>query len=325
MATTKKIKVGVLRGGPSSEYEVSLKSGESVLKNLPEKYLGIDIFISRDGQWHVDGIVKTPELAVRHLDVIFNALHGEFGEDGKVQRILEHLGIPYTGSRSFESAVAMNKNLTKKALKGAGVKMAHHKIIKKEQMIEGVLAELFKTLPHPSVVKPTAAGSSVGVSIVKTFSELEEALEKAFKVGDTVIVEEYIDGREATAGVLDNFRKEKHYILPAVEIIPHKQSVFFDYDAKYSGASIEICPSNFSDEVKTKIHDFARIVHDTLGLKHYSRSDFVVHPKRGVYFLEVNTLPGLTTESLLPKSLKAIGSTLSEFIDHTITLALIGK
>lgn len=325
MSRAQKIKVGVLRGGPSSEYDVSLKSGSTVLKSLPEKYLGIDIFISKDGEWHRDGMVKSPEGALRHLDIVWNALHGQYGEDGKVQRILDHLGIPYTGSSSFESAVAMNKHLTKKALNNAGVKMAHHKIVTKEDVIDLGLHELFKTIPLPAVVKPTKAGSSVGVSIVRDFFGLQKAMNKAFEHGDSVIIEEYIDGREATCGVIDNFRGEKYYVLPTIEIIPHEKSDFFDYSAKYEGGSQEICPGNFDEDIKKQIQETARKVHEILGLKHYSRSDFIVHPKRGVYFLEVNTLPGLTSESLLPRSLNAVGTPLPDFFDHVIGLALAGK
>jgi D-alanine-D-alanine ligase len=171
------------------------------------------------------------------------------------------------------------------------------------------------------VVKPVSAGSSVGITVVRTFFDLESALASALEHSDSVIIEEFIEGREATCGVLDNFRDEKHYALLPVEIIPHKDSTFFDYDAKYRGESLEICPGNFDEDTKRIIQEVAQSVHRELGLRHYSRSDFIVHPKRGVFFLEVNTLPGLTSESLLPKSVKAVGSSLPEFLDHVIMMA----
>lgn len=311
-----------MRGGPSSEYAVSLKTGEAVLNHLPrDKYEAIDVFISEDGTWHIHGLPKNPHDALHTLDVIVNAMHGEYGEDGKVQAILDHMQMPYTGSQAFASALAMRKDLAKQALKGTGIKTPYWKTIARDEASTEHLAELFRLIPHPSVVKPVGAGSSVGVSIVKTFTDLESALEKAFAVGDTAIIEEYIQGREATCGIVEDFRNEKTYALLPVEIIPAEDRPFFDHAAKYEGKSREVCPGNFEHETKTELQRLARLVHEHLGLRHYSRSDFIIHPTRGIYFLEVNTLPGLTSESLLPKSLNAIGSSLPEFLDHIITLA----
>ncbi|HVT75084.1 MAG TPA: D-alanine--D-alanine ligase [Candidatus Paceibacterota bacterium] len=323
MSFAHKIRVAVLRGGPSSEYEVSLKSGEAVLKNLPTKYEGVDVFISKDGVWHVHGMEKSPVDALRGIDVAFVALHGQYGEDGKIQRILEHMGIPFTGSGSFSSAVAMNKHLTKGALARLKdkVRFAAHKLFSRDEIRDKGAHVIFREITIPAVVKPASAGSSVGVSIVKGFFDLESALAKALDHSDSVIIEEFIQGREATCGVLEGFRGESHYALLPVEILPAQGSSFFDYDAKYGGGSVEICPGNFDEATKRAIQGAAQAVHRELGLRHYSRSDFIVHPKRGVYFLETNTLPGLTSESLLPKSVKAVGSDLSQFLDHLITLA----
>ncbi len=337
MPNPHKIRVAVLRGGPSSEYEVSLKTGDTVLRELREmsdKYEGIDIFISKDGTWHVHGIEKSPTQALKHADVAFIALHGQFGEDGKVQRILEHIGVPYTGSESLASAIAMNKHLTKKSLSSiAGikdkVKMAAHKLFTRQDREEKGAHGIFREMPHPAIIKPVSAGSSVGVTIVKSYDDLEAALDKAFEHSESVIIEELIEGREATCGVIDSFRDQKHYALLPVEIIPGASSTFFDYGAKYGGQDVamaqEICPGNFDEATQRAIQEAAKLVHSELGLRHYSRSDFMIHPKRGVYFLEVNSLPGLTSESLLPKSVKAVGSTLSHFLDHVITLARAEK
>lgn len=322
MSFAHKTRVAVLRGGPSSEYEVSLKTGETVLKNLPSKYEGIDIFISKDGRWHLHGIEKKPADALKHVDVAFVALHGQFGEDGKVQRILEHLGIPFTGSQSLPSAVAMNKHLTKSALGRFKdkIKMAAHRIFTRDEIEEKGAHEIFRLIPHPSIVKPTSAGSSVGITIVRTFFDLESALRSALEHSDSVIIEELIEGREATCGVLDHFREERHYALLPIEILP--SSHFYDYHSKYvSEETRYVIPGGFSEEIKRQIQEAAKAVHQELGLRHYSRSDFIVHPKRGVYFLEVNTLPGMTSHSLIPKSVEAVGSSLPEFLDHVITLA----
>ncbi|MEK7644913.1 MAG: D-alanine--D-alanine ligase family protein [Patescibacteria group bacterium] len=330
-AQASKIRVGVVRGGTSSEYPVSLKTGGSVIKHLPaSKYRVHDILITRDGKWHFDGVEKKPEQILKHVDVIFNALHGEFGEDGKIQTLLDTYKAAYTGSGALASAMAMNKVLTKKHLAhhatqhaGSKIKTAVHLVLRKEEIqnISKRAAEIFKTFPHPAVVKPASAGSSIGVSIVSTLKQLEKAIHSAFEHGDTVLIEEYIAGKEATCGVIDHFRGEKHYVLPPVEIRKGGASAFFDYEAKYGGASEEICPGNFTAAESAEIQRMAREVHRSLGLKHYSRSDFIVHPRRGVYFLEVNTLPGLTEHSLFPRAMQAVGSGLTELVEHLVGLA----
>ncbi len=315
-------RVAVLRGGPSDEYEVSLRTGNEVLRNLSDdRYRPIDVFISRDGIWHMQGAPRQPEEIVRHADVVFNALHGSYGEDGKVQKILDDHRIPYTGSRSLSSAIAMNKVLTKQEMGKAGIKTPLYSTIRRDQDIEKRALGIFRSLPHPSVVKPADSGSSLGVTIAQDFESLLQGIYHAFEMSDTVIIEEYIKGREATCGVIDGFRGQRIYPLLPVEIIP-VSSVFFDYDAKYSGGTKEICPGNFSNDEKRVIQQMAADAHHALGLRHYSRSDFIVHPRRGIYFLEVNTLPGLTAESLFPKSLNAVGSHLPEFLDHVITQAI---
>jgi len=326
MSFAHKIRVAVLRGGPSSEYEVSLKSGETVLKNLPAKYEPIDVFISREGVWHVGGMEKTPAEALKHIDVVFNALHGQFGEDGKVQRILEHLGVPFTGSKSMSSAIVMNKHLTKSSLNHLKdkIKFAAHKVFTRDEVKQKGIHEIFRTIPHPSIIKPLSAGSSVGITIVKNFLDLEKALKNALEHSDSVIVEEFIGGREVTCGVIDNFRGHKTYSLFPIEILP--KSSFYDYHAKYVSEDTGfVCPANLDESTKQTIQEVSKIVHEHLGLRHYSRSDFIVHPKRGVFFLEVNTLPGMTLHSLIPKAVEASGSTISEFFDHILSMAIARK
>lgn len=314
--------VGVLRGGPSSEYEVSLKTGASVLEHLDKnKYEPRDLFISRGGEWHAHGVAVEPEKALKGIDVVFNAMHGEFGEDGRVQRQLDLLGVPYTGSNAFASAVAFNKAHTKDAVQKLGVKVAHGMVIENGQDdIEALAHKLFRSFPHPAIVKPVAGGSSVGTQVAHSFLGLEDALQIAFAVSPKVLIEEYIKGREATVGVVDNFRNEQTYALMPVEIIPPSHQPFFNYEAKYSGETTERVPGNFTDAEKAELERIAKAVHEGLNLSHYSRSDFILS-KRGIYFLEVNTLPGLTSESLLPKALNAVGSNLTHFIDHVLTLA----
>jgi D-alanine-D-alanine ligase len=166
-------------------------------------------------------------------------------------------------------------------------------------------------------VKPATSGSSVGISIVKEFPDLEKALIEASRHSDDVLLEEYIKGKESTVGVIENFRGEKIYALPPVEIRP--KTGFFDFQAKYQGKSEEIVPAPFDKELTRQLCDLAKKVHEVMGLKQYSRTDFIIHERRGVYVLEVNTLPGLTNESLIPKSLRAVGSDTHELVDHLIS------
>ena len=321
---TKK-KVGVLRGGPSSEYEVSLKTGKSVIDNLADRHEVLDIFIDKEGVWHYLGLPIKPENIFKRVDVIFNALHGAYGEDGTVQTLLDTFGVPYTGSTALASAVGMNKVLSKKAYKNSKLKTPLHAVISKKDNLNVEVVKLFKSFPMPAVVKPVSGGSSVGTAIAKTLSDLETAVADALKYCDQALIEEFISGKEATCGVVDNFRNESIYSLIPVEIRKPSDSTFFDYKAKYSGKSQEICPGNFTAEEKKVIQEMAKEAHNALGLRHYSRSDFIINPRRGIYILETNTLPGLTSESLLPKSLQAVGCSLPDFLDHLIGLVLEKK
>ncbi len=318
------ISVAILRGGPSSEHEVSLKTAESVFQNLYRgKYQVRDILIDKDGVWHIAGSARKPEQALRGVDVAFIALHGEYGEDGQVQRILEHLSIPYTGSDVFGSVVAMNKVLAKQRLAKEGIKTPSFTVVREvEEDKDQQILEAFRQVPLPVVIKPASLGSSVGVSLARDFYGFESGIRRALSHAPVALIEEYIPGREATCGVIEGFRGRERYALLPVEIRPPAEKELFDYEAKYSGISQEICPGNFSPQDMTELQRLAVVAHDALGLRHYSRSDFIVTPKRGIYFLEANTLPGLTSESLLPKALRAIGSGLPEFLDHVIELAL---
>jgi D-alanine-D-alanine ligase len=318
-----KTRVAVLRGGPSSEYNVSLITGAAVLEHLPEKYKAHDILIDKKGVWHREGMPKTPHKALHDIDVVINAMHGEFGEDGKVQQILDGLNIPYTGSKALASALGMNKMLSKKAFIEAGILTPKSLYVEVGNDLAADAEEIFNSFPMPAVVKPNAAGSSVGISIARDLDSLLAALKKAAMVGSQILIEEYVEGQEATCGVIEKFRGQDIYSLLPVEIIPRKDQTFFDYESKYSenkGAT-EICPGNFDHKTNEIIQKMAIAAHKALGMRHYSRSDFIVAP-RGVYILEINSLPGLTPQSLLPKSLKAVGSTFPDFLEHLIGLAL---
>ena len=321
-----KIKVGVVRGGVSPEYDVSLKTGAAALKNLPDKYVLSDILLTKDGVWHINGVPTSPDKLRGKVDVIFNALHGEYGEDGKVQRTLEELSIPYTGSGPVASAIGMNKALAKKSFRvGDEIKTPLYRIVTKKDDVEKVAMEIWRSFPQPSIVKPLSGGSSIGISLARTISELTEGINKVLDFGDDVIVEEYINGREVFCGAIGDFRGEKIYTLPMVEIIGSEKMDFLDYDKKRGKKNIDIAsPAQIGKKEKDLIAETVKNIYRDMSLKHYAGFDFIIS-KRGIYLLEVNTLPGLTETSFLPKALSSVGADLPQFLDHVITLAIRGE
>jgi D-alanine-D-alanine ligase len=313
--------VAVLRGGPSREYEVSLKTGASVLAALDrDKYEPRDLFISREGVWHLHGVPVDPERALRGTDVAFNALHGEYGEDGQVQRLLDALGVPYTGSGALASSVAFNKQRTKDVAASLGIKVAHGMVVGQPDDLEAFALKLFRSFPHPAIVKPVAGGSSIGTNIADTYQGLRHALEQAFAISPQVLIEEYIPGREATVGVINHFRNEPVYALLPLEIRLPPESRFYDFHAKYHGTPEFVVPATFSRDQKDQLTEAAKKIHAGLELSHYSRSDFIVS-KRGIYFLEVETVVDLADDTEFVHMLKAIGTSLSHFADHLVQLA----
>ena len=314
--------VGILRGGPSREHEISLKTGAAMLANLPEeRYAVRDIYIDRKGQWHDRGREITPERVLRQLDAALLALHGEYGEDGELQKLLERFAVPYTGADSFGSYLAMHKLMSKTRANEAGLLTPDYQYIERaEESVTGA-REATRRFSQPVVVKPVGWGSSVGVSIVGGYASVLAAIKKLFIDGAaSVLVEELIRGREAAASVVEGLRNEPLYSLPPTEIIP-PEGEFFNYTNKYDGTTREIVPGNFSRVASEELRRAAKVMHRALGLRHYSTSDFIVAPK-GIYYLETNTLPGLTEESLLPKSLAAVGVSFPDFLTHLVNLAL---
>ena len=319
-----KIRVGVLRGGPSAEYEVSLKTGGTILANLDDRYEPIDVFITRDGTWHIKGLQKDPYAILKTIDVAVNALHGSYGEDGKVQKLLEEFGVPYTGSGALASAVGMNKVLAKDIFQKAGLKTPHHIVVNVDDV--DIVEKINKSLPFPIIVKPINSGSSLGVGFVDKATLLKKALEESFAYSPKLLVEEYISGKEATCGVIEGFRDTPFYTLLPVEILKGKNKSFHDYGSKYENLESKYnVPGNFTPLEISEIKNAASLVHQSLGLRHYSRSDLILHPRRGLFVLEVNTLPELTHRSPFIKSLEALGGNIKEFLAHIIQNTLHSK
>lgn len=329
------MKIVVLAGGLSPERNVSLSTGIMVCQALRERghavafidmFLGLEGYPAEVGDLFAASIPAhfravnrvAPDLAAvrasrkdsnvslfgpgvlplcQEAEMVFLALHGACGEDGRVQATFDLMGIPYTGSGYLGSAIAMDKDYTKRFLAGTGVRTPSWHTFRVE---ETQMDSLLETLEVPCVLKVLRGGSSLGVSIVKNRSELEQALKDCLSYDSTLMVEQYIEGREFTCGVLEDTA------LPTVEIIP--QVEFYDYESKYQpGATLEICPGRTSPDLENKIRSAALAVHQALGLAVYSRSDFIVDAEENVYFLEVNTLPGMTPTSLVPQEAAAIG------------------
>lgn len=335
----------VLCGGLSNERDVSVTSGKmaaNALKELGHNIALIDLFFGYDGpidspedifsgQIQIEDVQigeDAPDLdaimAMREgghgrighnvmeicaaADIVFLALHGEDGEDGKIQAALDLAGIKYTGSGSFASGLAMNKGVAKEVFSQNGILTPAGIILSKNE-------KPYKSIGFPCVVKPMSGGSSVGTSVVNSEEEYEAALKTAFQYEDNVIVEQYIKGRECDVGVIGG------KALPVIEICP--KSGFFDYKNKYqSGMTDEYCPADLSDMLTQRLQDAALDVFRALRLDVYARMDFIVDEFDRIWCLEANTLPGITPESLMPKEAAAAGMSYGDFCELIITESL---
>ncbi|MEK7068963.1 MAG: ATP-grasp domain-containing protein, partial [Patescibacteria group bacterium] len=314
--------VGVLRGGTSGEYELSIKSGAAIMNALPEeKYEMRDILIDRNGLWHLRGTPATPARALSQVDVVLNALHGGVGEDGTVQRILDRVGVPYAGSRALGAGLSLNKIRARAVLDRAkiliprGIAFSLNNNMNTSDMAKVV----FSTIGPPYVVKPPAEGSSQGIRIANTVIELPDALGDTLDQYGSALVEEYLIGAHATVAVLEHFRQEPLYVFPPAHIDLPKRVLYFDPRSE-TVSGRHIVPSRFPQDIKMQIAEIARRAHEALHLAHYSDADFVV-TRRGPVLLEVNALPGLHDRSAIPHMLEVVGSSLREFLEHLIHLA----
>jgi D-alanine-D-alanine ligase len=303
--------VGVLRGGPSREHDVSLLSGHAAVANLPRNRFTIrDIYIDKRGVWHERGKPAAPADVLRTLDVAFSTLHGEYGENGEIQRLLERSGVPYVGANSMNSYLSMHKVLSKEKAIETGLRTPRYHFVQAGADVDAVTYEIVRNFQQPVVVKPVTWGSSVGIEIVGGYAPVHRAITKLLAEAGELFVEERIRGTEASVSVVEGLRGERLYVLPPAEI---------------SSANNEIiCPGRFPKEVQEELMQSAQRMHEALGQRHYSRSDFIV-AKNGVYFLELNNAVacGLSKDSLLPKSLAAVGVPFSDFLEHVVELALV--
>lgn len=303
------MKVAVLYGGVSAEREVSLSSGKGIIEALQKRgheVVGIDF-----NPAHLDEIMKLD------VDMVYIGLHGRFGEDGKVQALLDMLNIPYVGSGVQGSALAMDKAKAKLFFARDGARVAQQQVLYKHSY-DRKQTEI--TLPFPIVVKPNQEGSTIGITFAHNQDELRDGIDQAFELDETVLLEEFINGKEVTVAVMGNRGKEK--ALPVVEIVPKNK--YYDYEAKYgAGMSEHIVPARLSDEQTAYVQKYAVLAHQALGCDIYSRVDFLV-PEDGSdpVILEVNTLPGMTPTSLYPDAAREIGLSYDEMIEELVKLSL---
>lgn len=326
-----KIRVAVLMGGISTEHEISLKSGAMVLKNLDTtRYDTIPAVIGKDGAWRLADDLPCPitealpRLMALAPDCVFIALHGPFGEDGRVQGLLDMVGIPYVGSGCAASALSMDKIRAKAVARDEGIPTGRQLTFtlgdwreQKDAVTEAVAEEF----GFPCVVKSPCQGSTLGMGIPDTLEEFEGAVEEVFRHGHEMLVEEFLPGVEVTCSVLDDGTEPAPRALPVTEIRP-KSGGTFDYHAKYTpGATDEITPARISPELTERVQDFSVRAHVAMGCCGFTRSDFIVVEDQPVW-LEINTIPGLTETSLFPQAAAAAGIRFPELLDRLVRSAL---
>lgn len=302
-------KVVVLCGGTSGERKVSLASGKAVSEAL--KQVGFQVTVMDPAE---KDTLKA--LVDSDYDVAFLALHGKGGEDGTIQGFLETVGLPYTGSGVYASALAMNKSKTKQTYKAVGLPTLPSLTLHQNERCS--IEEIISELGDHCVIKVSEEGSSIGLYIAEGEEEIEQALDKAFGQSDEVLIEKFCKGRELTVGVIGN---EVPTALPIIEIVPRNE--FYDYDAKYSpGGSTHICPAELNGELTAKIRYCAEQAHKAIGCKGESRTDFLLEENGDFWMLETNTLPGMTETSLLPDAASKIGLSYQDLCAKLIRLAL---
>jgi D-alanine-D-alanine ligase len=294
-------KVAVLTGGDSSEREVALASSRNVIQALKEKFEADTFVLPED----LDKFLAS----YKDYTVAVPVFHGPGGEDGIIQGFLKTLNIPFIFSDVEAHAVGMDKDLSKHLATSMGLLTAHDQILNKLTKIK---------FEKPVVVKPLAGGSSIGIAIVHNQKDLDKAIKDAFEYSDKVMLEDYIKGKELTVPVID--KGEETFALPVIEVV--SKNDFFDYESKYDADLVdEICPAAIDDQLAKRLQAQALQIHKALGAKHISRTDFMVEGDK-IYFIEINTIPGLTNDSLTPKSIRAGGENLTNLLDIWIKSAI---
>lgn len=332
--------IAVIYGSDSSEWEVSVRSGEFTASQIDGTRYNVYEVFARYGSWTLRAYRKAGEARVTvtegsvpvdkndfsvnvagekiKFDYAYIMQHGTPGENGLMQGYLEMLGIPHSGCNAFVSAITFDKFSCKSYLKDVDfVKCADDIFLRKGEPVEGLAQKAVEKLGLPMFVKPTDGGSSFGVTKVKTVEDFDKAVEYAFSEGNMLIAEAAVTGRELTCAV---YYDGKDYVaLPVIEILTDNE--FFDYEAKYNGHSKEVCPAQIPESLKEEIQDTSKKIYAHLGCSGLVRVDYIAS-EEGLYFLEVNTIPGMTAASLVPQMVRAAGLSMTDFLSSIIENSL---
>lgn len=320
--------VAVVMGGFSDEYKVSLKSGQLIYDSLDRDLYNVYKVVVLKEEWYFlneneeklpinkgDFSVTISDGAILKFDVCFNIIHGAPGENGELQGYWNAIGQKYTGCDFYKSALTFNKKDTLAVLAKYGIPSAKSFYLRKGENINE--EKIVEELGLPLFVKPNQSGSSLGISKVKAKSELAAAIEFAFKEDDEILIESFLNGMEVSVGVIDY--KGETIVLGITEIVPHKE--FFDYEAKYEGASEEITPARLDDETRYKVEKIAKHAYESLGMSGFSRSEYIIMDGTP-YMLEMNTNPGFSPASILPQQAKIYGISIKDLCGNEVEKAL---
>lgn len=327
----KKKNVAVVMGGYSDEYKVSLKSGKLIYDSLDRNLYNVyEVVILKDDWYFLDdrgqkAVINKADFSVNlssgfdvKFDVCFNIIHGKPGENGELQAYWDTIGQVYTGCEFYQSALTFNKKDTLAVLSKYGIPAAKSIYLRKNETFNE--DEIIADLGLPLFVKPNQSGSSLGITKVKEKAEFQKALDFAFAEDDEILIETFLNGMEVSVGVVD-FNGET-IVLGITEIVPHKE--FFDYEAKYEGASEEITPARIDDETRLKVEEIAKRAYESLGMSGFSRSEFII-VKGTPYMLEMNTNPGFSPTSILPQQAQHYGISLKDLCGNEVEKALAKK
>lgn len=312
-------RIGVLRGGVSDEYSISLKSGAKIIEAIRGAgYEVLDMLIDRDGVLHIKGLPANIESVAGQVDMVWNTLHGEGGEDGQIQRLLDDNGIKYCGSGALTCSLAHNKMFAKEVAKDLGLKSPDSILVMPEgnESVSEITQNIYKRISPPWVVKPLKGGASIRTYFAFTSLELAQFVEENISHGAPFLVEQYIYGKEASVSVIEGFRGKDLYVLPVVEIKSSNRGVL-NHDDRLKDEHV-IVGGAFHTHEKEKLISIAKDLHKNIGAKDFSQSDFIVDKNGKIWYLETDTIPHFHEQGSFSKAMKSVGGTFGEFVKSII-------
>jgi D-alanine-D-alanine ligase len=323
--STSEKRIGVIRGGVSPEYTFSLETGQCVLDSLRDTHSKVeDIFIDKNGEWHLKGKSLPPFRILAHCDIIYNALHGCTHSILDTFRTIERYGVEYTGTTSISTALAFSHSGPRLSLKKRNIKHIPYRILKKENANEERLRSIFESMLGPFIVRPAHHTKKYGISLVETFEDLLYAVFYAYTYSDTIVIEQFMEGKEINVIIVDNFRDEKNYIFHPIEI--QKEYAFFKDEREEDSFDNEnerkkyIIPATLSSSQKKTLYEYAKNIYNDLSLRDYAQIDFILR-KDGTYLLNVHPHPFLGEKTFFSTLCESTGVEKSYFFDHIISQA----